>query len=96
LELTPEPWNPHDQNAVAIWDAGHRHHIGYVPRDLAPDIAARLRRADRLRAVCLVEFVYQSGARCGVRVLIAPATLKLDLMDSGQPASPSMIERQSG
>jgi hypothetical protein len=84
LELTPEPWNPHDRNAVAIWDAAHRHQVGYVPRDLAPYIAGRFRRGDRLRAMCLAEFVHRSGKRCGLRVLIAPATLRLDLEDSVQ------------
>ena len=79
LELLPEPSNPHDPNAVAVWDAGHRHHVGYVPADLAPDIAARLRGGEHLRAVCIAEFVDRSGERRGLRLLIAPAGSSLDL-----------------
>jgi hypothetical protein len=38
--LVPEPWNPHDNNAVAVMIG--RHHVGYLPADLAVDYAAGL------------------------------------------------------
>lgn len=38
----PEPWNPHDPNAVAVMIG--RHHVGYIPADLAEDYSAPLRR----------------------------------------------------
>jgi hypothetical protein len=47
--LVPEPWNPHDGNAVAVTIG--LHHVGYLPADMAPDHAealAGLAQAKRL------------------------------------------------
>lgn len=38
--LVPEPWNPHDSNAVAV--AVAQHQVGYLPRELAIDYARAL------------------------------------------------------
>jgi hypothetical protein len=38
--LVPEPWNPHDANAVAV--VVGTHHVGYVPADMAEAYAAPL------------------------------------------------------
>lgn len=38
----PEPWNPHVPNAVAVMIG--RHHVGYIPADLAEDYSAPLQR----------------------------------------------------
>ncbi len=40
--LVPEPWNPHDANAVAVLIG--KHHVGYVPAELARHYAAPLGR----------------------------------------------------
>jgi hypothetical protein len=61
LALVPEPDNEHDPNAVAIWNAARTLQLGYVPRDVAPELlgdeqALSLWRVDG-----------------GLRVLIAPA-----------------------
>ncbi len=39
LQLVREPDNPHDPNALAIWDAERRVQVGYVPRDVAAELA---------------------------------------------------------
>lgn len=39
--FVPEPWNPHDPNAVAVLVGSH--HVGYIPADLAEDYADSLR-----------------------------------------------------
>lgn len=42
VEIVPEPANPYDSNALAVWavtDAGERVQIGYVPRNLAAEVA---------------------------------------------------------
>ena len=31
VALMKEPTNPVDPNAIAVWDAAQRHHVGYVP-----------------------------------------------------------------
>lgn len=38
--LMPEPWNPHDPNAVAV--LVDRHMVGYVPAELAADYSPPL------------------------------------------------------
>jgi HIRAN domain len=65
LALVPEPENPHDANAVAIWDDARRLQAGYVPAEVAPEL-----HGDE-QAVSLWEFV-EDGVRVGLRVLIAP------------------------
>ena len=61
LSLVPEPDNEHDPNAVAIWNKSRTLQIGYVPREVAPDV-----RGDE-QALSLWRV---DG---GLRVLIAPA-----------------------
>ena len=67
LALVPEPENPHDPNAIAVYDADRKLHAGYVPATFAPEL-----RGDE-QAVSLWEFRDdESGRRVGLRVLIAP------------------------
>lgn len=61
LALVPEPDNPHDPRAVAIFDEERTLQLGYVPAAVAPELvgdeqAVSLRRVDG-----------------GLRVLIVPA-----------------------
>jgi hypothetical protein len=77
LTLIPEPENPHDRNAIGIWDDGRQLQAGYVPRAYTKDVAADLRRPAGLKGVSLVEFRRKpqgdrEGARVGLRVLLAP------------------------
>jgi hypothetical protein len=44
LKLVPEPDNPHDESAIAVWgtDAiGQDLHLGYIPADFAASITHR-------------------------------------------------------
>lgn len=66
LALVPEPDNPHDPDAVAVWDTERRLQAGYVPAAFAPEL-----RGDE-QAVALWEFRDDGGRRIGLRVLIAP------------------------
>jgi len=61
LALVPEPENEHDPNAIGIWNEARTLQVGYVPRDVAPELAG-----DEL-AVSL----WRAGAE-GLRVLIVP------------------------
>jgi hypothetical protein len=67
LALVPEPDNPHDPDAVAVWDAERRLQAGYVPAEVAPTVAPDA------QAVALWEFRGDDGRRVGLRVLVAPA-----------------------
>jgi hypothetical protein len=61
LALVPEPENEHDPNAVGIWNEARTLQVGYVPRELAPELAG-----DE-QALSLWRF------EGGLRVLIVPA-----------------------
>jgi hypothetical protein len=39
LTLVPEPDNPHGENAVGIWNEKRTVQAGYVPREVAPELA---------------------------------------------------------
>jgi len=67
LALVPEPDNPHDPDAMAVWDADRRLQAGYVPATFAPELSG-----DE-QAVAIWEFRDDEGRRVGLRVLIAPS-----------------------
>ena len=60
LTLVREPENEHDPNAIAVWNAERTLQAGYVPRDVAAELAG-----DEL-AVSL----WRAGE--GLRVLLVP------------------------
>jgi hypothetical protein len=61
LALVREPENEHDPNAVAIWNEARTLQVGYVPRDVAPELDGNEQAVSLWRV---------DG---GLRVLIAPA-----------------------
>jgi HIRAN domain-containing protein len=61
LALVPEPQNEHDPNAVGIWNAERTLQGGYVPRDIAPELAGDEQAVSLWRV------------EGGLRVLIVPA-----------------------
>ncbi len=72
LTLVPEPDNPQDPNAIAVMDAAGERKAGYVPRDLAPEIGARI-AAGRIG---VVRSIWQwrdlaSGRRTGLHILVS-------------------------
>ncbi len=60
LALVAEPENEHDPNAVGIWNGERTLQVGYVPREVAPEL-----RGDE-QAVSLWR------VEGGLRVLIVP------------------------
>lgn len=51
IEVCPEPANPHDSNALAVWavtDSGERVQVGYVPRKVAAEIAPHVQGVRRI------------------------------------------------
>ena len=61
LALVPEPDNPHDPNAVAVWNEERTLQLGYVPRELAPTLTGDEQAISLWRV---------DG---GLRVLVVPA-----------------------
>jgi hypothetical protein len=60
LALVREPENEHDPNAVAIWNEERTLQVGYVPREVAPDVSGDEQAVSLWRV---------DG---GLRVLLAP------------------------
>lgn len=61
LALVPEPQNEHDPNAVGIWNEERTLQAGYVPREVAPELAGDEQAVSLWRV------------EGGLRVLIVPA-----------------------
>jgi hypothetical protein len=61
LALVREPDNEHDPNAVGIWNEERTLQVGYVPREVAPELAGDEQAVSLWRV------------EGGLRVLIAPA-----------------------
>lgn len=53
LTLVAEPENPHDANAISIWDRHGQHMVGYVSRGNAERLAPRLRAGVDIRGYVL-------------------------------------------
>ena len=63
IELVPEPKNPVDPNAIAVF-SDRRIQIGYLTADRAPWIAGMLRNGREIRAV------FQEATRPGAAIRI--------------------------
>ena len=61
LALVPEPANPHDAHAVAVWNEERTLQVGYVPREVAPTLVGDEQAVSLWRV---------DG---GLRVLVVPA-----------------------
>jgi len=61
VALVPEPENEHDPGAIAIWNEERTLQAGYVPREVAPELAGD----EQAYSLWRVEG--------GLRVLIVPA-----------------------
>jgi hypothetical protein len=72
LELRRDPGNPHDANAIAVHAGGEQ--LGFVPRELAAEIAPALDAGRPWAAVVLREQrASPRDPRTGVTMLLAPA-----------------------
>ena len=68
LTLVREPENPHDSNAIAIWNEDRTAQAGYVPANVAVELAG----LEDLRALALWEWRNATGERIGLRALVYP------------------------
>lgn len=89
LLLRPEPDNPHDRNAVGVWDQAGRIQVGFVPREQAPQVAAKFRRGNALGAVVLQELrASRDGERVALVLLVCPlGQVTLEIEDSADDGS---------
>jgi hypothetical protein len=72
--LRPEPTNPHDPNAVGVWDSSETLQVGYVPAALSGRVAGEFRKGNPQSGLIIAEFRRDSdtGLRVGLHMLVAP------------------------
>lgn len=70
LALVREPDNPHDESAVAVYDAEQKLHIGYIPASDSERIARKLDRGEEWRCYSMWEQIDREGRRTQLRVLL--------------------------
>jgi hypothetical protein len=68
LALVHEPENPHDPNAIAVWNAARTSQAGFIPAG----VAAGLAHVENLQGLSLWEWRSPDGERFGLRVLVYP------------------------
>ncbi len=68
LALVREPDNPHDANAISVWNEERTAQAGYVPANEAAVLAG----LEDLRALSLWEWRSGTGERIGLRALVYP------------------------
>lgn len=74
LELRRDPGNEHDPNAIAVHAAGGGEQVGWVPREVAAELAAELDAGRAWSAVALRDQRRSPrDPRHGVTMLLAPA-----------------------
>jgi HIRAN domain-containing protein len=89
LMLRRDPDNAHDPNAVAVHAAGGGPQVGWVPREVAGEVAAELDAGRPLAAVAMRERrPSPRDPRSGLTMLVARAPA-IELRVHGQGAQPS-------
>ncbi len=84
VELRPEPKNPYDENAIAIWsDRGVQ--LGYVSAERAPLIGKRMKEDE---AVAVFQAMHGNGAYIRIRFGGGVPTLPDPIPDAPVPAQP--------
>jgi hypothetical protein len=74
LELRRDPANPHDPNAIAVYPGGGGEQVGWVPREVAAELAPELDAGRTWSAVVLREQrASPRDPRSGLTMLLAAA-----------------------
>jgi HIRAN domain len=87
LELRRDLGNPHDENAIAVHGDGGGEQLGWVPREVAAELAPELDEGRPWSAVVLREQRRSPrDPRHGLTMLLAPAaSIELQVRGSGAP-----------
>ena len=82
--LRPEPDNPHDANAVGVWDQKGSLQIGHIPAECCAEVAQRIQAREEMAGYVLREIRRgsKSGPRSALHLLVALAgDLRLSIVD---------------
>lgn len=91
LRLVREPDNPHDPNAVAVWNYSYTHQAGYIPRDEAREIAAAMDGGTAFRCYSMWQVV-RKRRREELRILLVEPSASM--MMPADPGAPLPVARE--
>lgn len=94
LQLVPEPDNPYDPNAVAVWDFDRKLQVGYVPRERAEEIGDALEAGEKLKRLSMWE-VTDAGKRVALRALLIHEGVTVGLVAASAPSTAARSSRRS-
>jgi len=78
LEIIPEPENPHDPNAVGVWNQEKTLQVGYLPREYSDRIARQGILIGTEKIGCMSMWEHLDGKkRVGLRVLMVLERAKI-------------------
>jgi restriction system protein len=72
LLLVRDRNNSHDANGVALFDLAQDHQVGFLPRDVAVNVAPRLDAGEQFGVLSLWEWRDEHHDRVALRVLVGP------------------------
>lgn len=69
VALVPEADNPYDKNALAVWDADEKYHVGYIPADESVRITKKMDNGEIERSIIMWE-THKRKKRVSIRLLL--------------------------
>lgn len=78
LAILPDPANPVDPEALAVWDSAHKFHIGFVPKDCSSAMKKRMIEEEGYTYLSMWEN-REGKTRVGLRVLVIRPDVKIKL-----------------
>jgi hypothetical protein len=78
LAILPDPANPVDPEALAVWDSAHKLHVGYVPKDCSSKMKKRMIEEEGFTYISMWEN-REGKVRVGLRVLVIAPNVKIKL-----------------
>jgi hypothetical protein len=78
LAILPDPANPADSKALAVWDSAHKLHIGFVPKDCSSAMKKRMTEEEGYTYLSMWESM-KGSMRVGLRVLVIRPDVKIKL-----------------
>jgi len=78
LAILPDPTNPIDPEALAVWDSTHKLHVGYVPKDCSSKMKRRMIGEEGFTYISMWEDK-EGKVRVGLRVLVIAPNVKIKL-----------------
>jgi hypothetical protein len=76
LVILPDPSNPMDPEALAVWDSTHKLHIGYIPKDCSSKMKKRMIGEEGFTYISMWE-EKEGKVRVGLRVLVVAPNVKI-------------------